>query len=156
MKLDSTNRWLTLAANIGVLTGIIFLAYELQQNTVATQLEATSNFQSSFTDIELLIAGNPEFAKLLLKGVAGEDISATEQFRLNAFYTNVLRQWQFIHFQYLTDAIDKEIWRGERAYLAYVIGADAGLRTHWRSNKRRYAPQFNEMIELLSTELQEN
>ena len=36
MNLDSTNRRLTLVANIGVLAGIIFLAYELQLNTVAT------------------------------------------------------------------------------------------------------------------------
>jgi hypothetical protein len=57
----------------------------------------------------LLIAGKPEFAELLLKGVAGENISAVEEFRLAAFYTNVLRQWQFIHFQFLTDAIDEEI-----------------------------------------------
>ena len=150
MTLERTNHWLALAANIGVLAGIIFLAYELQQNTVATQLEATSNFQDSFTEIELLIAGNPEFAELLLKGVAGEDISAAGQFRLSAFYTNVLRQWQFIHFQYLTDAIDEEIWRGERSYLASVLSADIGLIKHWRSDKGHYSQQFNEMIESIS------
>ncbi|MFT5501988.1 MAG: hypothetical protein ACI88G_002129, partial [Woeseiaceae bacterium] len=37
--------------NIGVLAGIIFLAFELQQNTVATRLEAASNFQSSFNSL---------------------------------------------------------------------------------------------------------
>ena len=152
--MDSTNRFLALAANIGVLAGIIFLAYELRQNTVATQLEAASNFQGSFTELEMLIAGNPEFAELLRKGVEGESTTATERFRLSAFYTNVLRQWQFIHFQYLTDAINEETWRGERAYLAEVMGFDSGLFTHWQSNKQRYTPQFNEMIESMTTELQ--
>ncbi|MFT7652115.1 MAG: hypothetical protein ACI9ON_002730 [Limisphaerales bacterium] len=152
MNLERTNHWLALAANVGVLAGIIFLAYELQQNTVATQLEATSNFQESFTEIEMLIAGNPEFAELLLKGVAGENISAVEEFRLAAFYTNVLRQWQFIHFQFLTDAIDEEIWHGERSYLASVIAQDIGLFKHWRSSKGNYSRQFNEMIESISDE----
>ena len=65
MNLDSTNRWLTLAANIGVMAGIIFLAFELQQNTVATQLDAAGRYQASFSEIELFIAGSPDFAELL-------------------------------------------------------------------------------------------
>ena len=80
MKLDSANRWLTLTANIGVLAGIIFLAYELQQNTVATQLEAASNFQNSFSEVEMLIAGDPEFAELLIKGRDGRDVSTADGF----------------------------------------------------------------------------
>ena len=74
MDSDRLNRWMTLGANIGVLAGIIFLAFELQQNTVATQLEAASNFQDSFSEIELFIAGSPEFAELLRKGREGEEI----------------------------------------------------------------------------------
>jgi hypothetical protein len=150
VNLEWTNSWLTLASNIGVIAGIVFLAYELQQNTVATQLEAATNFQASFTDKELLIAGNPEFADLLGRGVKGEKLTAEEQFRLNAFYTNVLRQWQFIHFQYLTDAIDAEMWRGEREYLTEVIGFDAGLYSHWQTNRKRYSSQFNEMMESIT------
>ncbi len=33
MNLDKTNQWIMIAANVGVLAGIIFLAVELQQNT---------------------------------------------------------------------------------------------------------------------------
>jgi len=135
-----------LAANVGVLAGIIFLAYELKQNTVATELEAASNFQGSFTELEMLIAGNPEFAELLTKGISGASTTEVEQLRLNAFYTNVLRQWQFIHFQYFSGAIDEEVWSGERAYLVELMGLDAGLRTHWQSNQRRYTDRFNEMV----------
>ena len=152
MNLESTNHWLTLAANVGVLAGIIFLGYELQQNTLATQLEAASNFQDSFTEIELMIAGNPDFAEVLRKGTQGEKLSATDEFRLSAFYTNVLRQWQFIHFQYLTDSINEEIWRGERAYLTGVIHDDVGLFRTWQSNQQRYSPQFNALIESITTE----
>lgn len=37
MSLDKLNSWLTLLANVGVLLGIIFLAYEIRQNTVSIQ-----------------------------------------------------------------------------------------------------------------------
>lgn len=152
MKLDSANRWLTLTANIGVLAGIIFLAYELQQNTLATQLEAASNFQNSFSEIEFLIAGNPEFAELLIKGRDGGDLSTAGQFRLSIFYTNVLRQWQFVHFQYLTDALDEDIWRGQRTYFSLVISEDVGLFEHWKSTKEHYNQRFNNLVQAITSE----
>ena len=31
--MDRLNQWLTLLANIGVIVGIVFLAFEIQQNT---------------------------------------------------------------------------------------------------------------------------
>lgn len=35
MNLDELNQWLLLGANIGVLLGILFLAYEVRQNSAA-------------------------------------------------------------------------------------------------------------------------
>ena len=153
MNLDATNRWLTLAANVGVLAGIIFLAYEVQQNTVATRLEAASNFQGSFTEIEMLIAGNPEFAELLRKGREGEEISSADELRLFVFYGNVLRQWQFTHYQYLSEALDEDIWHGQRAFLAQVIGNDIGLFNYWQLHKPQYSEPFNEVVESIVIDL---
>lgn len=153
MKLDSTNRWLTLASNVGVLAGIIFLAFELQQNTVATQLEAGTNFQNSFSEIELFIAGSPEFAELLRKGREGEEISAADQLRLWVFYGNVLRQWQSVHFMYLSGALDDDIWQANRVRLTQIISEDRGLFGHWQTNERHFSPAFNEMIRSMTVEL---
>jgi hypothetical protein len=154
MDSEKLNRWMTLGANIGVLAGIIFLAFEMRQNTVATQLEAASNFQSSFSEIELLIASNPEFAELLRKGREGEDASATEQLRLSVFYNNVLRQWQFNHFQSLSDALSAEMWEANRAFMANTIGEDRGLFRHWQRNRSHFNPEFNEVIESITVELE--
>jgi hypothetical protein len=95
MNVDRLNRWLGLFANFGVLAGILFLAFELNQNTVATRLEAASNFNASFSEIEFFIVGNPEFSDLLTKGHSGGfgDVSASDQLRLVVFYTTVMRQW---------------------------------------------------------------
>ena len=152
MNSEKINNWLTLGANIGVLAGIVFLAYELQQNTVATQLEVASNFQNSFTEIEMLIAGYPEFTDLLMKGREGGDFSPTDQLRLGAFYTNVLRQWQFVHFQYLADTLDEEIWRGQLAYFNQIIGEDLGLFEHWKTSNEHYSPRFNDLIRSITTD----
>ena len=153
MNLDSTNRWLTLAANVGVLAGIVFLAYELQQNTVATQLEAASNFNASFSEIELFIAGSPEFAELLTRGREGEEITGADQLRLMVFYNQVLRQWQFTHFQYLAEAMDEDNWQAQRAFMAEIIRGDIGLLNHWRTFRQQYSPAFNSELEAIAGEL---
>ncbi len=150
MDSDRLNRWMTLGANIGVLAGIIFLAFELQQNTVATQLEAASNFQDSFSEIELFIAGSPEFAELLRKGREGEEVSAADQLRLWIFYGNALRQWQFTHFQYLSGALDEDIWQGHRVRLTKIISEDRGLFDNWQMTKLQFSPAFNEMVKSIT------
>ena len=152
MNLDSMNRWLTLAANVGVLAGIIFLAYELQQNTVATRVEAASNFNSSFSEIELFIAGNPEFAELLTKGREGTEINGSDQLRLWVFYNQVLRQWQFTHFQYVSEVFDEDNWQGQRAFMLEVLSGDAGLLDHWRQHKNQYSPAFNSVVDSIVNE----
>lgn len=37
MNVETVNRWLTLAANVGVIVGIAFLIVEINQNTQATK-----------------------------------------------------------------------------------------------------------------------
>ena len=144
---------MTLGTNVAVLAGIIFLAFELQQNTVATQLEAASNFQDSFSDIELFVAGSPEFAELLRKGREGEEVSAAGQLRLWVFYGNVLRTWQFSQFQHLSGALDEDIWQGNRVRLTQIISEDRGLFDHWQTTKLQFSPAFNEMVKSITAEL---
>lgn len=156
MNLDRLNRWMTLAANIGVLAGILFLSFELRQNTMASRLQAASNFQDSFSEIEFFIAQSPEFAALLIKGREGEELTNTGQFRLTVFYGNVLRTWQNTHLQYLSGALDKEIWRGSQARLTVVLNDDRGLLDHWQTNKSQFSPVFNDMISSIILAPEEN
>ena len=146
-KLDWVNRWITLAANIGVLLGIIFLIVELRQNTTATRLQASSNFQDSFSNIEFFITQNAEFAALLDKGRKAEAIDrSVDQMRLDVFYGNVLRTWQNAHTQYQSGALDEDIWRGSQARLTEVLKADRGLFDYWQTNQTHFGLTFNAMI----------
>ena len=147
MRFESTNRWLTLLANVGVLVGIAVLVYEIRQNTLATELDVAASYENTFAEIELFIAGDPEFAELLTKGINGDDISQVDQLRLTAFYRRVLRTWQFIHYQYLTGALEEYLWQGQREGMLQTFLADKGLRDSWRANKGRYFDQFNSLLD---------
>ena len=154
-KIERLNRWLTLAANIGVLAGILFLSFELRQNTVASRLQAASNFQDSFSEIEFFIARNPEFAELLDKGRRGVPVSDVDQLRLTVFYGTVLRTWQNTHLQYLSGALDKQIWQGSETRFAIILGEDLGLYEHWRSSQNQYSPDFNKLVSEITADFGE-
>ena len=53
MKLDDLNRWLTLAANLGVILGIVFIGIEMNQSTRATKAQTAQeiwNQLASYTE----------------------------------------------------------------------------------------------------------
>ena len=145
--MDKLNQWLTLIANVGVLIGIGFVAYELQQNTTATQLETTSNFQNAFAEVELMIASNPEFANVLTKGRNGQPLTDAEFVRLQAFYRTVLRAWQTNVTQYEAGGLSAEAFEGTKALMQQTFNQDVSLLNHWKSNRAQFTPAFNALVE---------
>ncbi len=66
MNLDKLNQWLTLAANLGVLIGLMFLVVELNQANRIAVYTAESTRRSQFLDINTSRIENPEIiAKLM-------------------------------------------------------------------------------------------
>ena len=136
------------------MAGIIFLAVEIQQNTVTTQQSAATSFQDGFSEVELFIAGDPEFAELLEKGRNGEKISDPEQLRLMVFYGTVLRQWQLNHLHYLSGTLEEDVWLGSRNYMEQILAEDIGLYNRWLHGKQHFSPRFNQMIESITENAQ--
>lgn len=137
---------MTLGANLAVLAGIVFLAYELRQNTIASQISAGNSLESSLREMELFIAGDEDFAEILSKGISGEKVTSTEQLRLTLFYRAVLRGWQNLHYQFHTGALDEAVWLGQEKAINRTFTADLGLQDYWRANREMYSDDFDELL----------
>jgi len=111
---DRLNRWLTLGANLGVLLGIIFLAVELNQNTLQTRLQTSNSFHDTFANVELAIATNNDLIETLVKSQKGEDLSEAEQLRVLVLYRAILRGYQNAYYQALSGVLEPQIWEGEK------------------------------------------
>ena len=68
MKLNDLNEWLTLTANVGVLIGIIFLAFEIQQNTSQMRAEAAIGIHQDVQRLNEALYQDEELAALILRG----------------------------------------------------------------------------------------
>jgi hypothetical protein len=95
MNSENVNRWLSLAANIGVIAGIIFLAIEIRQNQESLdrnsdlveldyQLKVAEGqiaIAAMADNFRLLRAGSHEVEKIWLDGLAGRELSEVDQAR---------------------------------------------------------------------------
>ncbi len=70
MDRDRLNWWLTLLANLGVLGGIVFLGFEIRQNTSQLRADASYSITASVNELNAGLYGDSELAELVLRGEA--------------------------------------------------------------------------------------
>ena len=91
-----------LAANIGVIAGIVFLAIEMQQNNELLRAQASFNRFSVERYRRTQITENAGgLAEIVYKKFSGETLSGFEAFRHNVVVSDLLDslRWQFTELQ---------------------------------------------------------
>lgn len=88
MKLDNLNKWLTLVANLGVVVGIFFLAFEVRQNQEILEqnhqmnlLTARNNDIQQYHEWRRVLIQDKAVAQLWMSGSAGEELAPVEEMR---------------------------------------------------------------------------
>ncbi len=86
MNLDKLNDWLSLLSHFGVVAGLIFLGYEIRQNTIQLRTEASYSMNEALSMVNAGVYNDPVFAEIKVRGEA--DFSAlnqTERAQFSAF-----------------------------------------------------------------------
>jgi hypothetical protein len=98
-------------ANLGVIGGILLLAYELRQNNDLMAAQARYNRLAINAENYTARIDNADLSELLSKASVKEPLSAGEQERLEAFAMRALlvRQWSFIELP--ENELPIERWR---------------------------------------------
>ena len=88
--MDKLNQWLTLIANIGVLIGIFFLAFELRQNTNSLAAQSILELNVANNEAMYLIASDETMADIEVKakaGLKGLSLAEIERYKFSWFAT---------------------------------------------------------------------
>lgn len=153
MKKIDLGQAISILANIGVIAGIVFLAYEIRQNTISAQIESASSYQPSISQLLVLLLEDDDLAETVRKGVSGQPVTEAEEFQLNIFYMSVLRSWQLPYYQNRLGAMDSESWNALRLSLLQTLKRDIGLQRYWRStNKEEFPEEFAQFMSELMAE----
>ncbi len=139
-------------ANIGVLAGIIFLAYELRQNTRATKLTATEHYLSNTFALDLRIAENAEVAELLIKASQNGPLTDVERLRLRRFCYAGLRHWENIHYLHYTSVLDEKFWAPVRHEIIEIVRSSPFMADYWKDNQSSFTDEFNTEMKAISQE----
>ena len=152
--MNKLNQWLTLFANLGVLIGIFFLAYEVRQNTVSIQ---------SQTRAALFAGGQEELWKTIeypnvVVDMSPDDgeLSATDKVRLDGWLTAAMRAREYAWTEYQSGNVDAEQWRSETAIIRVILGSK---RTrHWWNNIARdtFREDFANEVDTLIVDVPES
>lgn len=158
MKKPDLGQSINTLANIGVIAGIIFLGYELRQNTVVTRLGVVHNFSDSLSAVDFFMAGNESFAPLIEKRVANPDLGRDgygpgEWPRLLAFSRAQLRQWESAYTLFVASGLAEDMVPSLRRQILWVVSADPNVYRLWQSLRDSFGEPFNDLMEEIGKEL---
>ena len=96
--MDRLNQWLTLIANVGVLAGVLFLAIEVRNSTVAITAQTQDSIADGFIDLNLATINNPNIGLTFAKGLADpHSLSRLEATRFSMHLRAMFNQYRRIH-----------------------------------------------------------
>lgn len=145
MTSEWLNRWLTLGANVGVIAGIVFLAYEIRQNSEA--LNAQSRYSHAMVRAEKLAAlsSDPVMPQILLKAQGGNALTPQDQFRLRNWYMALFVAWQWEWQEHKLGRIQAPIrtWKNlMEGQSPDAINVYPGLKDFWISVQSDFSDEF--------------
>jgi hypothetical protein len=145
MKKIDLGQTISILANLGVIAGIVFLAFELRQNNA--QLEIISRDQTvsrRFEAVDLVLA-NPYLIDLLRKNDA--DLTQQERDRLTALGLRVLLNFEEQYRDVTLGRFDRdEAIKGQRA-VYHRDWLNYGMPIAWDLYRERASPEFAEWMQ---------
>ena len=137
MNLENLNQWLSLAANFGVIGGLIFLAVEVGQNQESLdQANRLSRLDARRTEVDhwnqwrMRLAENKELSDIWDRGQRGEslDVSDTQRF-MNLCSTRI---WTSATMYERSIELDRPLnAEGTVKFIATTIATQPGIRECW-------------------------
>ena len=116
MKLERSALVVEMVAGIAVVISLVFVAFQLSQNTLQSELETTALQNATYQDLVTNVIGfntllieDAEFAEIVNRAeVDPASLSDVEVRRLNSFSVNVFRHGDMAYFLYTQGTIDLE------------------------------------------------
>tara|TARA_B100000287_G_scaffold383809_1_gene389830 strand:+ start:331 stop:801 length:471 start_codon:yes stop_codon:yes gene_type:complete len=149
MKKIDIVQGITILANLGVIAGIVFLAFELQQNTQAVRVASAQSYLTGGASLDFQIATDSEFAGLLIRGDDAESLSPTEELRLERWNYAVFRQWETAHYLHKIGALEDELWVAYRQEVHKILLRSASMQRYWSEGRYSFTPDFQGFIDTI-------
>ena len=132
---ETSNRWLSITANLGVLVGLILVIFEMRQNQELMKVNLTNHYYSSYAQAEMLFAGENLPAVWEKSLLDPKNLSLKEMRILEAHTYAPITRW--INLYRLSEAgiLENRFWQTQvNVDAGYYLGTPYG-RAYWDNIK---------------------
>jgi hypothetical protein len=140
MNWDKTTRWLTLAANLAVLGGLILVAVQIRQNTAITRAQVANDYFMADMQLELAMMGENPAASWLGAVYTPNELTPQDAAVVDRYFNYGLVQIQRLERMNEMGLADDR-WQDRIDYLRWHLGNEVGRRW-WAHSRRYYSAEF--------------
>ena len=151
MKLDRVNQLLQVAANLGVILSITFLAFELSQNRDMMTAQTRNEITQGAVELLTLAVNDGDFQRIIRRARSGEEMSEDEQWQFERHQNGWFRYWENMHYQYRNGLFDEIEFAGQIGAIGAGLSVSPGIVNYWCRVRSLYSPEFAREMEGLLT-----
>ena len=148
MNIDRVSQSVQLAANVGVILSIAFLAYQIGEQRELMKAQTRIEISSEVIGLLVSEATDEALVSAERRSNDGEELSREDRFRLDRISRAYFRYWENVHYQYRNGLYDEEEFRGSRAGLKWRLSRP-GVAAIWCDTEEQYSREFVAQIERL-------
>ena len=139
-------------SGIAVLASLIFVGFQLRQNTQAVRATASQAHASNLQQIVTPVVENGEVARLWRLGLLDiESLTDDEVVRFVAFTSGLFRFYESARLQWLHGQLDIEHWQNV-ALQAADFARQPGIKHFWKIRGHWHSAEFQKWYESLPKE----
>jgi len=129
-----------------ILVGLVFVGFELQQNTASVQAATSQGLLEQSNYSNFLIATDSDFAELVSRGDASlGDLNEVERLRYRSYMYGEFNIWEQAFYGHNDGTLNDRIWRGyDTGYRRYFC--ELSPTTVWRQIEHFFGVEFRTYV----------
>lgn len=155
MDTDRLNRWLMLGANVGVLAGLMLVAYEINQTRTQLLLSASADSTNDYVQAMQVLAQDVDLSDLLYRAeLSYDELEEFEKWRISKYFDGFFVMAQQDYFVIRQNDVSETLVTFESDWRQRL--AMPSWREYWQLRRNRYAPVFRDFLDDILAELDES
>jgi hypothetical protein len=145
----------------GVLVSLVFVGFEVRQNSMATRASTNAAVADSFIELNLVLASNRELAHVVVVAFDNpEKLSAEDRIMALGMWRTVFHTWSNAHRQWTNETLDEVLYksivseistygRNQEETVEDLDGRSRSMRWAWESERFIFNIEFQKFVDEL-------
>ena len=132
---------------VAVLITLVFVGFELRQNTKAVESSATQEVHANFAAWYASLQGDPELLMITVKGMQDYGaLDVAERGQFIAVFMVFSSNCQTAYYKWREGLLDEELWGGWRE-LSLNFFSTAGGKVFWEERSYMFGSSFRQFVD---------